>query len=338
MLEYIDSNNCRLKYVEYCMDAKEKSYEMKVKTIEIPPIQPAKLDSYLVMIASCNGLICSTIRHHQLDDPIHIFNPVTREYEFLPRCISAEDIVSHEMLNGFGYSPSTGQYKVVRIYHKSDAWFFQVYILGNESSKWKEEKEIPNSLFHSGFPYSRSVFVNGEIYWLDYSSKIVAFSLADEEFRYIASPPIVGDSTRGRRLCVFGDWLCLVDHKSATREGNIHADIWLLKQNNDMNVQHNGTWIWNKEFTVQSETRYKFDLIPLAFTENGKLLVWQDHEYVSCYDPKTAVLKKLDEYGHRSEIYQPAHHTNSFVSLKALGMKKACFIESSQYEENVGED
>ncbi|XP_026421207.1 F-box protein At3g07870-like [Papaver somniferum] len=325
-LQYIDSSKsdkCRLKYIEYCVDANKKSYEMKNKTINTLSIRPAKYDLHLVMIASCNGLICSTVRHSNLDDPVHIFNPVTKEYVFLPRCTGTNGIIPYEMVYGFGYSSSTDEYKVVRIYQKPAAWFFQVYILGNESSTWKEEKETP--LFNHGFRYSKSVSVNGELFWLDYSLNILAFSLADEEFRYIASPLIVGgNNTYGKRLCVFGDCLCLVDLKSATGKRNTHADIWLFKNNNDMNVQQNGTWIWNRELTVQAETRYDFDLLPLAFTKNGKLLFWQDHRFVSCYDPKTAVLEELrkDEDGHRAmSFYQATPHTNSFVSLKALGMK-----------------
>ncbi|XP_026451597.1 F-box protein At3g07870-like [Papaver somniferum] len=278
------SDDCRLHYVEYDVNFKKKFYEIKNKTINIPPIKK----TYLTMIGSCNGLICSTVRHHRLNDPIHICNPVTLEYVYLPRYVSG--VGTHKMASGFGYSPSTDEYKVVRIYKKSvhTAWCFQVYILGNESRKWTDEKEIPNR-FENCFRYSTGILVNGERYWLEQASKIVAFSLADEEFRDVASPPFVERSGYDdKRLCAFGDWLCLLD----------------------------------KEFTVYAETR---SLIPLAFTKKGKVLFWQDHRFVSCYDPETAILEKLskDENNDKADLesYHEAHHINSFVSLKALGVQ-----------------
>ncbi|XP_026451591.1 F-box protein At3g07870-like [Papaver somniferum] len=268
------SNRRTLHYVENDVDVKEKSYKIKNKMINIPPIKDrAQFDSEHFMISSCNGLICSSMRHHQLNDPIHIFNPVTREYAYLPRYTCEEENGAYEMMSGFGYSPSTDQYKVVRIYHKrNDKWYFQVYVLGNENNKWKEEKEIPNSLFHN--VGGKGVFVNGEIYWLDQASKVATFDIADEEFHHIASPPLVEEvgSTIEKRLCVFGDWLCLVHRISALGGFDPRFDIWLLKKkNNDINVQQNGTRNWNKEFTVYSICRNpgKF-FFPLVFTKKGK--------------------------------------------------------------------
>ncbi|XP_026451590.1 uncharacterized protein LOC113351898 [Papaver somniferum] len=249
-------------------------------------------------------------------------------------------------MSGFGYSPSTDEYKVVRIYHKrNDKWYSQVYILDNENNKWKEEKENPNSLFHNIGGKSKGVFINGEIHWLDKASKIVAFNLANEEFHHIASPPLVEECNEEfhhiaspplieegksieKELCVFGDWLCLVNHISATREIYPHFHIWLLRKNNDINVQQNGTCKWNKEFTDYSKTRNPWEILyPLGFTKKGKVLFWQDRRFVSCYDPRTGLLESFNKDGRGYELgarpipcFEVHHQINSFVSLKAFGV------------------
>ncbi|XP_026451596.1 putative F-box protein At3g16210 [Papaver somniferum] len=181
-------------------------------------------------------------------------------------------------MSGFGYSPSTDEYKVVRIYHKGNTCCFQVFILVNESNKWTEEKEIPYPFFHNECQYSKGVLVNGEIRWLDYASKTVAFNLANEEFHQIASPPLVEGSSYSdyMKLFVLGDCLCLVHYRYSARE-RTHVDIWLLKKNNDISVQQNGYCSWKKECTVQVERG--IDLIPLAFTKKGKILFFQVKDF-----------------------------------------------------------
>lgn len=37
------------------------------------------------MVGSCNGLVCFRVPHHQVNDPVYICNPITREYINLPR-------------------------------------------------------------------------------------------------------------------------------------------------------------------------------------------------------------------------------------------------------------
>ncbi|XP_026451592.1 F-box protein At3g07870-like [Papaver somniferum] len=161
----------------------DQTSEFKIKTVKIPLLTQS-VDLEDASIHSINGLICSIVYHHKVNDPVHICNPVTREFIYLLR-YEAE---AYKVLSGFGYSPSTDEYRVLRIYRKGDdAWRLQVYILG-KSCKWTEEKEIPYQMFRNVGYYSKGIHANGEIHWLDQASKIIAFSLADEKFHYIASP------------------------------------------------------------------------------------------------------------------------------------------------------
>lgn len=101
---------CSLHYVEYSVDVKNKSYEIKNRKIHVPPINQTKSEAeLLVNLSSCNGLVCAPVRHRKLNEPIHIFNPVTREHVSLPRYPIEENVGIHWMVSGFGYSKSTDQ-------------------------------------------------------------------------------------------------------------------------------------------------------------------------------------------------------------------------------------
>ncbi|XP_026398416.1 F-box protein At3g07870-like [Papaver somniferum] len=66
---------------------------------------------YYDILHSCNGLVCFSAylgNCHNMQ-PAYICNPITREYTVIPK------FEGKEFLAGFGYSPSTNEYKVVRI-------------------------------------------------------------------------------------------------------------------------------------------------------------------------------------------------------------------------------
>ncbi|OVA12934.1 hypothetical protein BVC80_117g14 [Macleaya cordata] len=139
-------------------------------------------------------LICFSIPHHGLvDDPINICNPITREYVILPSFNIEEEYkvyrkknrsyrLQGRIVSGFGYHPSTKEYKVVRIYFDGNQFFgrVQVYTIGGGSG-WRDKGEIPYS-----FPYYYSesppqgILANGSLHWVDNEERIVAFDLAKE--------------------------------------------------------------------------------------------------------------------------------------------------------------
>ncbi|OVA07457.1 F-box domain [Macleaya cordata] len=302
------------------------SYKTLTK-IDHPPITNRAFIH--VMLGSCNGLVCFFVPHHGIDDPVYICNPITGEYVYLPKLTTRErqDSSCHDLVSGFGYNLSTDEYKVVRIYYEFDQPSFlghvQVYTLGRGGSAWRSKGEITH------FFCSSSIYANGALYWLDVGErKVVAFDLADEEFRLLPSPPCFGmckSAFVGLRL--LGGYVCIV----YINEGK-YLDIWALKKkkkkikHSDYDVKeqeeyHSWSWSWSREFSIAWEgpvmgTSYQ----PFALTKKNEVLLLHNG-ILSCYDPKTATSKKLWDDDSASRYIQAIPHMNSNVSLKALGEK-----------------
>ncbi|OVA19981.1 F-box domain [Macleaya cordata] len=295
-------------------------YKKFFTRIDYPPIN--KQQHRNAIIGSCNGLICFSVRHHDIDDPVFIFNPITREYIELPKY--RQQLFQDCMVSGFGYHSSTNQYKVVRItYHPfdqgPDIGFVQVYTLG-DGRGWRNTGQIAYSLLLSpGIP------INGALHWLDSQGKILSFHLANEEFRLLPSPPCVrpGHACRFYKLRNFGRCLCIVDRD----EQGESVDIWSLKKNSsydmkDQNYYH--SWSWTRELSIAlkdldvDDNQYE-PIEPLALTKSREIILRQNLKILSVYDPKTASLKKLLDVDMGLKFFGAVPHMSSFVSLKALG-------------------
>ncbi|XP_026459890.1 F-box protein At3g07870-like [Papaver somniferum] len=130
--------------------------------IKHPEINRRQIHSFLDhIVGSCNGLVCMRVPHHQVNDPVYIFNPTTMEYINLPRLKYKFAYV----VSGFGYHPKTNKYKVIRISYPdriysntTDAKGFvvEVYTLGSGIG-WRSIGEITYQL------YKRGVLANGSL-------------------------------------------------------------------------------------------------------------------------------------------------------------------------------
>lgn len=80
--------------------------------------RPAEIsDNRITVVDSCNGLIClSMISNSDQKCTLVILNPQLREFAFLPK--PKIEKRTREDVYGFGFSPATGQYKVLRIFTK----------------------------------------------------------------------------------------------------------------------------------------------------------------------------------------------------------------------------
>ncbi|XP_026416652.1 uncharacterized protein LOC113312108 [Papaver somniferum] len=260
---------------------------------------------------------------------------VTRECLELPKFLTEdEDIKVYEILSGFGYVPSSNEYKVVRIieYYDGDELLLncklQVYTLG-AGSGWRDKGMFDYRLIIIAL---RNVFVNEALHWLDWRGKIVAFGLAEEEFHVLATPPClpgssIGEIFRKFQLQVLGESLCLFHQK----RGGRHADIWVLTKDTSYakSEQHYEPWSWHRRYTLPLNFTYAHKWwhgrrgYPFAVTQRGEVLIAtynnEKDTVASSYDPKTTTLKKI---GNLKNTIVPGlnseSHVNSFVSLKAL--------------------
>ncbi|OVA10577.1 F-box associated domain [Macleaya cordata] len=273
-LSYEDKRNVRLYYGEYDednIDGGQYSYKTLTRINHSPINMPSKIYS---MIGSCNGLICFSVpRWGTIDDHVYICNPVTREYKRL----TDKSFERVAVVNGFGYDPSSNEFKIVRIYLCE---LVQVYTLGSGSG-WRNIGTTNYSLDYYVHPRSpMGVLVNGALHWLEYRKwRIVAFDLADEEFHVVPSPPCLAvgytDYMNCFQLRKLGRCLCVVHQARSKR-----VDIWSLKKTknntntcNTKEQEYEESWTWSREFSIKWETDFMDEYEPFALTKSGKVLL-----------------------------------------------------------------
>ncbi|XP_026430760.1 F-box protein At3g07870-like [Papaver somniferum] len=205
--------------------------------------------SLSAMVGSCNGLVCCLVKgKSSLErDAIYICNPVIEEYVYLPT-LTYNKACNGYFYYGFGYHHSTDEYKVVRIYYGE----VEVYTLGSGQG-WRHKGRTEHRL-----DYISGVCANGYLHWIQYrKNEIVAFHLADEEFRLIPFPPI--SKIRSYKVVylqlMFGGYLCAV-HMDVGEE-DIIVNVWALGKKKKFNRSYdtgehafNDFWGWNKKFSI----------------------------------------------------------------------------------------
>ncbi|XP_026429315.1 F-box/kelch-repeat protein At3g23880-like [Papaver somniferum] len=216
-----------------------------------------------LLVGSINGLVCfaepkPNDRNDIIRDPIHIFNPITKEHLHLQGFNEKHAV--RRIYSGFGYNHQTNEYKVVRILSSDDSknGDIEVHTLGR-SNRWRNIGVI-NNCFSSAY----GVFANGALLWLDIKEEeIMAFNLSDEKFHAIQLGELSYRAYCGRIsiLRTFGEWLFVSSHE---RYKPKCLDIWALKKtlpserstgtnapttSNDQNESLS----WCKEFSITPE-------------------------------------------------------------------------------------
>ncbi|KAI3908203.1 hypothetical protein MKW98_029504 [Papaver atlanticum] len=352
-LNMLQNLKFQLLYLEYD-ETHNNEQHLRISKINHPPISRVHYWLFMisgvnapyqkiksVIIGSSNGLICLSIPRNGyfgvFNDPLYIFNPVTREYLLLPIC--SENCLNGRNVFGFGYNDKTNEYKVVRIYYESEEHTergqVQVYTLG-AGTGWRNKREIACSL-QTNNSYSPGMNVDGEVYWLHQGilkkdsvagqimgsneGRILAFNLADEVFRLLPNPPYYITLPSGQiflaflyeQIQVLGGCLCYV---LKARYDTIN--IWSFKKNNDTSKKEENSSHWSLAGTVhiQHDDLAQF----FHLTKSGKILYWDDKKTALSYDPRTSSIKDLLNDGTTGlEVFETISYESSFVSLKALG-------------------
>ncbi|XP_026399871.1 F-box protein At3g07870-like [Papaver somniferum] len=175
--------------------------------------------------------------------------PPAKEYINLPRLKDNYGYV----VSGFGYHPKTNKYKVIQICYPDIIYnteldtkgFVEVYTLGS-GTRWRSIREITYQL------YKRGVLANGSVYWLDYQQKkIVAFDIADEEFRWLPTVPqcFHGRNATRYMIKVLVGVLFLV-HCDEDQPMDIWAYKRKQKDGDDNNDEGHCSSSWNLEFSI----------------------------------------------------------------------------------------
>ncbi|XP_026410082.1 F-box protein At3g07870-like [Papaver somniferum] len=218
-------------------------------------LKPLLKRSIYSFVGSCNGLIF--FNESFGEDDVYICNPATREYIILPK-FEGKGIL--DLLTGFGYIPSTNEYKVVRIYNTErdpSAGIVQVYTLGS-SIGWRNSGTVDMKYV----PLYTDVFPNVSLHWVNLDETICAFHLADEKCSELPLPTrLIG--THCRYVGVLGGFLIFTYYHYPSG-----VDVCLLKKNED-----NDDLIWSKEFNFDSSIPQ-----PLGIMKSCRLLCYEQHK------------------------------------------------------------
>ncbi|KAL4312527.1 hypothetical protein GQ457_01G046080 [Hibiscus cannabinus] len=235
------------------------------------------------LVASSNGLLCFCS-----SSAIYICNPLTKDSVELPKLSSESGIL------GFGFSPTTKEYKVLDIIYqrkrlRSDSLLasFQskVQILTLGDSQWRSLGMVP----YQFIVRQSQVTVCGRLHWISQDvrtkDRVISFDLTAELFQPV---PLADHVTLNRRffeLVALRGHLCV-----AASNADCGLDIWVMKE---YNVKES----WVKEFIIggylPKELRSANERIPFFSSDfsvvcsfkGGKILLKLWRKDLVLYDP-----------------------------------------------------
>ena len=241
--------------------------------------------SRLALVGSCNGLLCL----YDLDSmkSLYVVNPMTGEYVQTPPKLNKERRHAGTLVDavhGFGFSPVTNQYKVIRVFEKvlshpnvHHESLGEIFTLG--TNKWRSIGKTP-------FPANKEFFgvpLNGAIHWIannefPSSELICAFDIDSEKVRTISPPPDFHDyNPEGMMLGVLGGFLYICNNYAG-----LDFIIWLMKI---YGVEESWT---SKEIVIaRNSPKPDFRTIrPMMILKDGNVLILRDDETLELYDPR----------------------------------------------------
>ncbi|KAH7852905.1 hypothetical protein Vadar_030697 [Vaccinium darrowii] len=235
--------------------------------------------SYLQVSPSVNGLVCLSNTYD-----VHICNPKTRDFVTLPP--HPRLLLFGRLGVGFGYSPSTKEYKVVVSIGPLNEQECKCGVIALGSRSWRTvTRNIPYRVL------TNPVGVDGSIYWIGLpfgntsTFTIVAFNVGTEEFVIIDLPPGMLDDTDYLhvRLARLMGTFCVVNGKE-TDMRNLDLEIWMLKEN-DHRRNHHHQWIVTHRILLDPFEFVFTYFIDFLCIYNGKLVLrpmGKDKAWLSC--------------------------------------------------------
>ncbi|XP_059649203.1 F-box protein At3g07870-like isoform X2 [Cornus florida] len=299
-------------------------------------------DQNFKIVNFCNGFLC--LSEPSCNEPLVVCNPITGEFINLPAPKRNDEKTPYFVDCGFGFSPRTNQYKVIRMFER---WIgdppthvmgvhtpamgrinyskeIEIYTLGEGS--WKSIGDAP-------FCYSKLLsptYLEGCVHWLlclesggGSTVYIVSFSFDNEQLQLFPSPPrendksdiycaaiIAGLSKKPNvSMGVLDGCLCICD---ASGYDNDTIDIWVMKK---YGVRES----WTKVFSIDNQPhqgRSRGLYQPINYLKNGAVLMFHYLKCVLiCYDTERSKFKYLKICGAESK-FEAISYAPSFISLK----------------------
>ncbi|KAL2928690.1 F-box protein CPR1 [Bienertia sinuspersici] len=248
-------------------------YQLLDKVVEIN-LPNLCIEESTDIVGSSNGLLCLC-----KDRDIALLNPWTGKYERLPSSnfqFHASRTSHSWLIHGFGYDPTSDDYKVVCILqlHNSlegGSVHSEIQAYSLKSKCWGKIKQLPYIICH---PCS-GVLANGALHWVArqnpelYSSSnlLLALDFGSEKCRVVTQPSYI-DTDFHMSLGSLKGCLSLLCHYPRQS-----VDIWVMTEY--------GTESWTKLLTISQPKiikNFKY-LKPLGYSNNGaEVLLEQDNE------------------------------------------------------------
>lgn len=307
-----ESNPCLIFHCDYpirnqlyfvelsaCNDKKEK-----VKMFDVPFWSAM---SEFDVVGSCNGLLC--LSDALYNDALYIYNPFARKYQELPKSMQ---YLHQELVFGFGFHPTTMEYKVVKIiyYKNSDRCYrrtfritnmnseVQIFTLG--SSTWRSMGKAAHHLLQG----PSQVLVKGRLHWVTWPRRykrrsIISFDLADEQFQEVPTPDCYTLNKRKYHLVVLGGCLAAAVYSNfgkleiwVMREYGV-KESWIKKFNIGSYVPRGFERNVNQSFKISKIISKGRFVRVLCLLQNGEILLEYKSRALVSYDPKSGKFKDL---------------------------------------------
>ncbi|KAK9089807.1 hypothetical protein Scep_028889 [Stephania cephalantha] len=276
-------------------------------------ISPLKLDlpfksvtPNFNIIGSCNGFLC--LSDSQSLDTLHVYNPLTNESTQLPT--TSTNFSPDRVVVGFGFSPTTKKFKVVRTvyaYSKRFTYFgyvksdISIYTLGIDDS-WRSQGK--SAYWLDG--QSPTALVNGSLHWLTQlhkytqSQEIVSFDFETEKFDIVGGPSC--DCLKKKRYSLVELGGCL---GAVVWVHFGQLEVWVMKK-------YNMRESWSKDFAIIAYSLDGFNPVNelteemqntrvwnrtgrvVCLLRSGEILLEFDNQKLVCYDPTKDEFKNLN--------------------------------------------
>ncbi|CAO2830095.1 unnamed protein product [Amaranthus hypochondriacus] len=257
------------------------------------------IDDELVLIGSCNGLVCLA----SFSDSIFIlWNPLTGQFrKYSDPDFSVNSIGVFRISWGFGYVSLTDDYKIVRVLELSDGLLIKVHVFSLKLNKWTR---IDDELYHDilssrkwvefendgnrfrrcyVFHSRQGILVNETLYWIIYDSStwgmgIIAFDLALETFDTIVDLEWISKEP------YWDKFLCLMGGCLSKCGVNICDDVYINMLKGPRKVD---------SIRLFRDLRLSSCQSVVGFNRTGKFFMLLENSTIVLVDPRSQPMKVI---------------------------------------------
>ncbi|XP_026378133.1 uncharacterized protein LOC113272525 [Papaver somniferum] len=276
------------------------SFKVFTKKVNHPPFKPGNGFGYeSIMIGSCNGLVCISIPHDGIYDPVYICNPYTGEYVNLPRLKPGPPV---QVDSVFSLQPTSIRSSGFSTPAVRKTGMFRYTLLGNSNF---------------GFPFSSKEFE------LLPSPKCISAYEGRTDVLY--------------QLKVLKGCLCVTHELRTDKRADIWS-FKNDEQDNRSGKKDYNTWRWRREYSVPwLSNRDPMDFYqPLAVTKSNEVLLWVSdwaRVILYCFNPEAGSSTWISD-SKDANHFQAIPHVNTIVSLKSLGVPSKRTIQLAECGHN----